>query len=134
MSDRKMGFWDFASENPVLCLLFGLILIGAVALLCGYSEGFISVVSGIFGFTKSDDNTRKLRQQEIDAKNRALIAENESKKMYADIEEQRIAHDEGVDYIEGSAKAECDDMDIDELVDIGNAMLAEHGALRGEAS
>ena len=117
--ERKYGFWEFASENPMTLLMVLLILVGLVAILAGYKEGLVSVLSGIFGSLKKDDADRKLQEKELDA--RKIEADN--RRFEKEIVESRQTHDEEVEENAASAKAECDEMDIDELVDIGNAML-----------
>jgi hypothetical protein len=42
-------------------------------------------------------------------------------------------HDEEVEADAASAKAECDELDIDELVDVGNALLRDAGIGGGSA-
>lgn len=117
--DRKSSFWEFASENPVMLIIVMIIVLGIIAIVMGYREGFASVLTGLFGFMKRDDADRKLQEKELDA--RKIEADN--RRFEKEIVESRTTHDEEVKENAASAKAECDEMDIDELVDIGNAML-----------
>ena len=118
--DRKgYGFWAFASENPIMIIIMLVILLGLVAILFGYREGFASVLTGLFGFMKKDDAERKLEEKALEVKK--VEAENRAiEKAVPAMWEQ---HDEEVEENVQSAKAEVDEMDIDELVDLGNAML-----------
>ena len=47
---RKCGFWAFCSENPIMVIITLVIVLGLVAILMGYREGFASVLTGLFGF------------------------------------------------------------------------------------
>ena len=51
-----------------------------------------------------------------------------------DILRRRDMHDEEVEADAANAKAECDEMDIDELVDVGNDLLRDAGIGGGSAS
>lgn len=51
-----------------------------------------------------------------------------------DILRRRDMHDEEVEADAANAKAECDEMDIDELVDVGNGLLRDAGIGGGSAS
>ena len=117
--EKKSSFWEFASENPVMLIIVLIIVLGIIAIVMGYREGFASVLTGLFGFMKRDDADRKIQEKELDA--RKIEADN--RRFERDVVESRKTHDEEVEENAASAKAECDEMDIDELVDIGNAML-----------
>jgi hypothetical protein len=123
---RGMSFWDWLSENPITAVVILLAILSGVALVFGYREGFISVFSGLFGWIKGDDaeNKRKL----VETRKRTDDQFNVTTSMIDANRQQRILDDQEVNASEESAKAECDDMDIDELVDIGNSMLADHSA------
>lgn len=127
MIERREGFWAFCRENPVMIVVILILLMGVVAILMGYKEGFASVLAGIFGFLKKDDGDRKIQEKELEVR----TAEANSRAMEREILASRVVHDEEVEESAASAKAECDEMDIDELVDIGNAMLRDHGVLGG---
>jgi hypothetical protein len=126
---EKKTFWGWISENPITAVVVLLAILGGVALICGYKEGFMSILTGLFGWIKGDDAENKRRLEETkkrtDEQYAALIS------LVAQAREQQTLNDSEVDENVASAKAECDEMDIDELVDIGNAMLADHGAFRG---
>lgn len=124
---REYGFWTFCSENPIMVIIALVIFLGLVAILMGYREGFASVLTGLFGFMKKDDTDRKLELkqlevQKLDAENR--LAEHA-------IPEIRAEHDKEVAEDVATAKAAFDELSIDELVDIGNRMLAEAGISGG---
>ena len=95
------------------------ILLGLVAIIMGYREGFASVLTGLFGFMKKDDTDRKLEMKELEVQK--IEAENRLTE-YA-MSDMRTTHDEEVEDNVQSAKAYVDEMDMDELVLIGNRML-----------
>lgn len=117
--EKKSSFWEFASENPVMLIIVLIIVLGIIAIVMGYREGFASVLTGLFGFMKRDDADRKIQEKELDARK----VEADNRRFERDVVADRKTHDEEVEENAASAKAECDEMDIDELVDIGNAML-----------
>jgi hypothetical protein len=125
MTERRPGFWVWVAENSITAIIILLIILGGVALICGYKEGVMSILTGVFGWLRGDDVNNKKRLAD------AHYAHVES--MAAGMREQRALHDEEVAQSVENAKAECDEMDADELVDIGNAMLRERGLARGEA-
>jgi hypothetical protein len=88
----------------------------------------MSILTGIFTWLKGDDaeNRRRLEEtkKSTDSQYTALAG------LASAAWEQRTEHDREASEDAASAKAECDEFDIDELVDIGNAMLADRGALR----
>lgn len=125
----RYGFWAFCSENPIMIIIMLVILLGLVAILMGYREGFASVLTGLFGFMKKDDTDRKLELkqlevQKLDAENR--LAEHA-------IPDVRAEHDKEVADDVATAKAVFDELDINELVDVGNRMLSEASVAGGEA-
>lgn len=117
MKDEKYSFWKFCSDNPIMVIIIMVILLGLVAIVMGYREGFASILTGIFGFLKKDDIDRKVE-----------LIEAENKAMERAVPESRARHDEEVEENVESAKAYCDELSIDELVDIGNTMLSEGDA------
>ena len=127
---RKYGFWAFCSENPIMVIITLVILLGLVAIIMGYREGFASVLTGLFGFMKKDDTDRKLEMKELEVQK--IEAENRLTE-YA-MSDMRATHDEEVEDNVQSAKAYVDEMDMDELVLIGNRMLDDAaGDSGGEA-
>jgi hypothetical protein len=128
--DKRQSFWGWISENPITAVVMLLAILGAVALVCGYKEGFMSILGGLLGWIKGDDAENKRRLEETKKQTDAQFSALQT--LVSSVREQRTVHDEEVENDVAMAKAECDDMDIDELIDIGNAMLADHGAFRGE--
>ena len=128
--DRKRyGFWAFAADNPIMIIILMVIFLGLVAIMCGYREGFASVLTGLFGFMKKDDTDRRLEEKALEVKK--IEAGN---RILEDAVPMAWArHDEEVEDNVQSAKAYCDELDIDELVDLGNAMLRDAGSVGGEA-
>ena len=116
---RKYGFWAFCSENPIMVIITLVIVLGLVAILMGYREGFASVLTGLFGFLKKDDTDRKLEMKELEVQK----AEAENRLTEYALSDIRTTHDTEVDENVQSAKAYVDDLDMDELVAVGNAML-----------
>lgn len=127
---ERYGFWGFAAENPVMLIIFLVLLLGLVAIVMGYREGFASVLTGLFGFLKKDDADRRLQERELEARQ----AEAANRAYEQEILRRRDMHDEEVEADAASAKAECDEMDIDELVDVGNALLRDAGISGGPAN
>jgi hypothetical protein len=126
---RKQTFWGWISENPISTVMILITILGVVALIIGYREGFMAILTGLFGKLNGDDNDNKRRlaeaRKQADSKFAALdsLADTTTG--------QQIVHDtEVIDSVE-NAKAECDEYDCDELIDLGNAMLADHSAFRG---
>lgn len=128
--DRKRyGFWAFAADNPIMIIILMVIFLGLVAIMCGYREGFASVLTGLFGFMKKDDTDRRLEEKALEVKK--IEAGN---RILEDAVPMAWArHDEEVEDNVQSAKAYCDELDIDELVDLGNAMLRDASSVGGEA-
>lgn len=128
--DRKRyGFWAFAADNPIMIIILMVIVLGLVAIMCGYREGFASVLTGLFGFMKKDDTDRRLEEKALEVKK--IEAGN---RILEDAVPMAWArHDEEVEDNVQSAKAYCDELDIDELVDLGNAMLRDASSVGGEA-
>nr|DAY45241.1 MAG TPA: Sarcoglycan alpha/epsilon [Caudoviricetes sp.] len=128
--DRKRyGFWAFAADNPIMIIILMVIVLGLIAIMCGYREGFASVLTGLFGFMKKDDTDRRLEEKALEVKK--IEAGN---RILEDAVPMAWArHDEEVEDNVQSAKAYCDELDIDELVDLGNAMLRDAGSVGGEA-
>jgi hypothetical protein len=126
---RRQTFWGWVSENPISTVTILITILGVVALIIGYREGFMAILTGLFGKLNGDDNDNKRRlaeaKKQTDNKFAALDNLMDATK------EQQIEHDMEVTESVENAKAECDEMDVDELVDCGNAMLADHGAFRG---
>ncbi|MDR1875861.1 MAG: hypothetical protein LBQ90_12715 [Synergistaceae bacterium] len=128
--ERKQTFWGWISENPISAVMILITILGVVALVVGYREGFMAILTGLFGKLNGDDNDNKRRLEE--ARKKADSQFDRLDHLAETAKEQQISHDEEVVANVENAKAECDEMDIDELVDVGNAMLADHGAFRGE--
>lgn len=120
---RDYGFWTFCSENPIMVIIMLVIALGLVAILMGYREGFASVLTGLFGFMKKDDADRKLEMKQLEVQK--LDAENRLVEHV--MPEIRSGHDKEVEDDVATAKAIFDELNIDELVDIGNRMLAGAG-------
>lgn len=125
---RRYGFWAFCAENPIMVITVLVILLGLVAILMGYREGFASVLTGLFGFMKKDDAERKLEMKELEVQK----VEAENRLTEQTLSEVRVIHDEEVDESVQSAKAYVDELDLDELVAAGNAMLASDGGSEEE--
>ena len=126
---RKYGFWAICSENPIMVIITLVIVLGLVAIIMGYREGFASVLTGLFGFMKRDDTDRKLEMKELEVQK----IEAENRLTECAMSDLRATHDEEVDESVQSAKAYVDEMDMDELVAAGNAMLDESGGGGGKA-
>ena len=116
---RKYGFWAFCSENPIMVIITLVIILGLVAILMGYREGFASVLTGLFGFMRKDDAEQKLEMKELEVQK----AEAENRLTEYAMSDMRTIHDEEVEENVQSAKAYVDEMDMDDLVAAGNAML-----------
>lgn len=131
MSDerKRYGFWSFAADNPIMIIILMVIVLGLVAIMCGYREGFASVLTGLFGFMKKDDTDRRLEEKALEVKK----IEAGNRIMEDAVPMAWARHDEEVEDNVQSAKAYCDELDIDELVDLGNAMLRDAGDSGGEA-
>lgn len=128
--DRKRyGFWAFAADNPIMIIILMVIVLSLVAIMCGYREGFASVLTGLFGFMKKDDTDRRLEEKALEVKK----IEAGNRIMEDAVPMAWARHDEEVEDNVQSAKAYCDELDIDELVDLGNAMLRDAGSVGGEA-
>ena len=131
MSDerKRYGFWAFAADNPIMIIILMVIVLGLVAIMCGYREGFASVLTGLFGFMKKEDTDRRLEEKALEVKK----IEAGNRIMEDAVPMAWARHDEEVEDNVQSAKAYCDELDIDELVDLGNAMLRDAGSVGGEA-
>lgn len=131
MSEERKGygFLAFAADNPIMIIIMMVIILGLVAIMCGYREGFASVLTGLFGFMKKDDTDRRLEEKALEVKK--IEAGNRLMEDAVPIAWAR--HDEEVEDDVQSAKASCDELDIDELVDLGNSMLRDAGIGGGEA-
>jgi len=131
MSEERKGygFWAFAADTPIMIIIMMVIILGLVAIMCGYREGFASVLTGLFGFMKKDDTDRRLEEKALEVKK--IEAGNRLMEDAVPIAWAR--HDEEVEDDVQSAKASCDELDIDELVDLGNSMLRDAGIGGGEA-
>ena len=70
MSDerKRYGLWAFAADNPIMIIILMVIVLGLVAIMCGYREGFASVLTGLFGFMKKDDTDRRLEEKALEVK------------------------------------------------------------------
>ena len=108
---RKYGFWAFCSENPIMVIITLVILLGLVAILMGYREGFASVLTGLFGFMKKDDTDRKLEMKELEVQK----AEAENRLTEYALSGMMAEHDKEVEENVQSAKAYIDEVDMDEL-------------------
>ena len=126
---KRYGFWSFCADNPIMVIITLVIVLGLVAILMGYREGFASVLTGLFGFMKRDDTDRKLEMKELEVQK----AEAENRLTEQAISGIRTVHDEEVEENVQSAKAYVDEMDMDELVAAGNAMLDESNGGGGKA-
>lgn len=132
MAEQKQTFWGWVSENPVTSLFALMLIMCIIGLIVGYKDAIMSVLTGIFGFLSGDDSSNKIRRLEI-AKKATDDHFVDASRMVEANRELRELNDEEVTADVENAKAECDGLDIDELCDIGNAMLRDHGAFRGEA-
>ena len=128
-SPRGYGFWAFCSDNPIMVIIMLVIALGLVAILMGYREGFASVLTGLFGFMKKDDTDRKLEMKQLEVQK----AEAENRLTEYALPESWAEHDKEVADDVATAKADVDELDIDELVALGNAMLHEAGVGGGAA-
>jgi hypothetical protein len=126
---QKQTFWGWISENPISTVMILITVLGVVALVIGYREGFMAILTGLFGKLNGDDNDNKRRLAEARKQADDNFAALDS--IVNTAKEQQSEHDTEVTENVENAKAECDEMDIDELIDIGNAMLADHSAFRG---
>ena len=127
---RENRILGWVSDNPVTFVVILLTLIGGVALVVGYREGFMAILGGLLPWIKSGDAENKQRLEESRRNTDLQFA-----KVYElanGMKEQQAQHDQEVMADAESAKAECEGLDVDELIDIGNAMLREHGILRGD--
>jgi hypothetical protein len=126
--ERKQTFWGWVSENPISTVMILITILGVVSLIIGYREGFMAILTGLFGKLNGDDNDNKRRLAEAkeQADNKFAALED----VVSATRRQRSVHDMEVSESAENAKAECDEFDVDELIDIGNAMLADHGAFR----
>ena len=118
-NEKRYGFGSFCADNPIMVIITLVIALGLVAILMGYREGFASVLTGLFGFMKRDDADRKLEMKELEVQK----AEAENRLTEYAFSDMRATHDEEVEENVQSAKAYVDEMDMDELVAAGNAML-----------
>jgi hypothetical protein len=127
---QKQSFWGWISENPISTVMILITILGVVALVIGYREGFMAILTGLFGKLNGDDNDNKRRlaeaRKQADSSFAALADFTSAAK------EQQAVHDTEVSESVENAKAECDEWDCDEVIDTGNAMLADHGVFRGE--
>lgn len=132
MAEQRQTFWGWVSENPVTALFALMLGVCVVGLIVGYKDMIMSVITGIFGFLSGDDSSNKIKRLEIAKKNTddQFAATG---RLIEEIQTQQTIHDEEVRQNVENAKAECDEMDTDELVDIGNSMLRDHGVFRGES-
>ena len=78
---------------------------------------------------KKDDTDRKLEKKALEVKK----IEAGNRIMEDAVPMAWARHDEEVEDSVQSTKAYCDELDIDELVDLGNAMLRDAGSVGGEA-
>jgi hypothetical protein len=90
----------------------------------------MAILTGLFGKMNGDDTENKRRLTE--AKKQTDSAFASLNNLVNSAKEQQSVHDMEVAESVENAKAECDDDDVDALVDRGNAMLADYGAFRGE--
>jgi hypothetical protein len=130
--EKKLTFWGWVTDNPITFVVLLLALLAAVTLMCGYREGFTAILGGLLGWIKGDDKENKRRLEEA---MKTADAHAEQVNMLIDqIRGQQLRQDTEVLESAESAKAECDEMDIDELIDVGNAILRGRGAFRGETA
>ena len=128
-NEKRYGFWSFCADNPIMVIITLVIVLGLVAILMGYREGFASVLTGLFGFMRKDDAERKLEMKELEVQK----TEAENRLTEQTISGIRTVHDEEVEENVQSAKAYVDEMDMDDLVAAGNAMLNKSSGGEGKA-
>jgi hypothetical protein len=123
--NEKKGFLQWVSENPITSIVILITLMGVVALIVGYKEGVMAIIGGLLNWIRGGDSESKQKYEE---------SKRDSDMQFAYLnnivnraKEQQITHDKEIEYNVQSAKAECDAMDIDELVDLGNSMLRNSG-------
>ena len=61
---QKQSFWGWISENPISTVMILITILGVVALIIGYREGFMAILTGLFGKLNGDDNANKRRLAE----------------------------------------------------------------------
>lgn len=122
--NKPNTFWAWLADNPMTFVILLLIILGAVLMICGYKEGVMSIITGIFGWTKGNDSENKQKLHE--AKQLSQANMNKVNTTINDIKMEQINHDEEIQDEIACAKAIAEEYDIDELVDIGNAMLKDH--------
>ena len=127
MSEKK-GFLSWVSENPVTAVVILLIALGALAVLVGYKDGFMAILGGLLNWIRGGDSENKQKLEEA-KKNSDLYFSHVNNTIH-NIREQQTLNDMEVLEDVQNAKAEFDTYDIDELIDIGNSMLANHGSFR----
>jgi hypothetical protein len=125
---QKQTFWGWISENPISTVMILITVLGVVALIIGYREGFMAILTGLFGKLNGDDNDNKRRLAEAKKQTDSKFAALDD--LVGTAKGQQAEHDAEVSESVENAKAECDEYDVDELIDIGNSMLADHGAFR----
>ena len=132
---QRQTFWGWISDNPIAAIMVLITILGVVALLVGYREGFMAIMTGLFGKLQGDDASNKLRKKELEVSR--TTTDHQFAELNNMIESSKVIqeeHDKEVKKDVETAKAFCDDMDVDELVDIGNSMLRDHGAFGGAQS
>lgn len=117
---ERYGFWRFVSDNPIMVIVILVILLGLAAIVAGYREGFASVLTGIFGFMKKDDADRRIEEKKAEIEK----IEAENRLTEARLPEVWQEHDEEANKDVENAKAYVDELDIDELVSLGNSILS----------
>jgi hypothetical protein len=122
------SFCAWAGENPISFVMVLMVLLGGVSLVAGYREGFTAIVTGLFSWIKGTDKENQAKLVEATA--RADTAAKTTIREAENLRDSWKIHDQEVDNDALSAKANVENADLDELIDIGNSALAEHGALR----
>ena len=130
LDDRRTGLLSWISDNPILTVILLLMILGIAALLFGYKEGFASILGGLLGWIKGSDSESKAKLES--AKNNSDMQFYKTLNYIEKMREQQTINDTEVAADVACAKAFCDELDIEELIDIGNSMLRDHGAFRGD--
>ena len=128
--NRKLTFWGWIAENPITFIVILLTALAAITLLVGYKEGFTAILGGLIGWIKGNDQENKHKLEEAKKNSDAHFSQVQT--LIKEIKDSHTVHDTEVLESAESAKAECDEMDIDELIDVGNSVLRDHGVFRGE--
>ena len=129
MRENRTLTW--ISDNPMTFMAILLAVISGIALVIGYREGFLMIMGALLPWVKGGDAETKLKVEESRRHTDlqfAMVHEAAN-----GIKEQQVQHDLEVESDVWSAKADCEGMDVEMLIECGNSMLREHGVLRSEA-